>query len=612
MGAADMNVMTLNKLKIPTRYICLVFFVFVLNNIAFANFNEQVAIDTRAISLGNAVTADPPGLMSVHYNPAGLSMLGEGKIFSNGVILAHIIRKGTFTENPDFPGFMNGQWAPSNRPENWPNYDPNDPTAQTTIDPNSDHGGPDPIANTTGTNSSNQMYLPFYGPIPLLGGANLGISSRKAGSKFTFAYANYAPYAAGYVHGDKDDPYRFGAKSLYNQHFIYAAPSIACELSDTFSVGASIGIGQRALGVEVDVRTPNELVALTRVLGDATESLDIPILSAQTLPAPWLGGGLGPYEHVITLELIELRDDFSPSFNLGLLWKPKEWFSFGACYQSKSVAELSGQYKWKYSEQFQKQVNWNGQTEMTIEGAGMLDLPFIAVAEQSGTATTTQIFPQRFQTGVMIKPFSKLKLLIDVGWSNWSVIKEDRFTFDQRIQILRIAKLLGYVHGANDYVVERNMRDTWNWCLGLEYQVLDNFALRMGVEDRPTSLNEDQFDAMYFVPSARLYGTGFGLKLHNGINLDVSLGWLKSDDIRIENNGSTNLNSTDFTKMGNAYAGLDYEQEASIYIASFAVTMPLEVQVEMLHHQMEMVKHQIENIKHFFGKLNPFKKDEDE
>ncbi len=457
--------------------------VFGVRGNGYATFNEQVVVSARALALGNAVTADPPGLMSVHYNPAGLSYLGEGKVFSNGFSLIHIIRKGTFTEDPDFPGFMNGQWAPSNSPENWPDYDPDNPGAQVQNDPNSDHGGPDPLANTSGTNSHNQMYLPFYGPIPFLGGPTLGISTRKSGSRWTFAYGNYAPYGGGIMHADKNDPLRFGAKSFYAQHLIYAAPSVACELSETFSLGASVGLAQRAMGVETDIRSPNEMVALTRVIGDATEGLNIPIVSQMTLPPPWLGGGLGPYENAITLELIDLRDDFVESFNLGLLWKPRDWFSFGVCYQSKSVAQLTGSYKWKYSEQFRKQVDWQHSSEMTLEGAGMLDLAAYSVKEQTGTVTATQTFPQRFQTGIMIKPFRKLKVLMDAGWSNWSVVNEDRFTFDQRIQLLRLAKLMGYVHGDNDFVVERNMRDTWNLSFGLEFQATDSLALRVGIED---------------------------------------------------------------------------------------------------------------------------------
>lgn len=44
--------------------------------------NSQLAwnlfLDTRAMSMGNAVTGDPEGIMSIHFNPAGLAKL-EGR-----------------------------------------------------------------------------------------------------------------------------------------------------------------------------------------------------------------------------------------------------------------------------------------------------------------------------------------------------------------------------------------------------------------------------------------------------------------------------------------------------------------------------------------------------
>jgi long-subunit fatty acid transport protein len=545
--------------------------------------------------------------MSVHYNPAGLSLLDEGKTFSNGFGIPIIKRTGSFKADKDFKGFMSGKWGPD--PKNWPEGYEKD---HQTLDPNSDHGGPDPLAGKSGTNSSARMYLPFYGPIDFLVAANGGLAVREKDSRLTLAYANYAPFGGGMAHRDEDDPMRFGCKSLYAQHLIYAAPTASYMVSDELSVGLSVGMAQRAMGIEVDVRSPNELVALTRVIGDATKDLNIPVVSQTTLPPPWLGGGLGPYEHAISLK-VDGRDDFVPSYNLGLLWRPLNWLSYGFCYQSESVGEVSGKYVWEYSEQFRRQVDWNGSTTMTMEGAGMLDLPSKSVPSQSGTFTTKQIFPQRVQTGIMLRPLEKLKLLLDVSWANWARAgKEDRIQFDQKIQILRIAKMLGYQHGAQTYVVDRNMKDTWHWSAAMEYEVNDKLTLRCGYEKRPTSLQKSHFDALYFIPDADFIGTGAGIKLPNGMKVDLGLGYLFSNHFTIYNNESTNFSSTDFTKMGNPYTGLDYTQKTSIIVALFGVTMPLELQMEMLHHQQEMMKHAVHKIKGLIKKILPFGKKEDE
>ncbi|MCP4122856.1 MAG: hypothetical protein GY751_13980, partial [Bacteroidetes bacterium] len=402
-------------------------------------------------------------------------------------------------------------------------------------DPESNHGGPDPLAGTEGTNDHPRMYAPVIGPIDALTAVNLGISSRKPGSKFTFAYANYAPYGGGMAHREEDNPNRVGSKSLYVQHLVYAAPTVSYQISKTISIGASIGFGQRAMGIEMDLRAPNDLAALTRVVGDATKGLEIPVWSEQNFPPPFLGGGLGPYERAISFQF-DARDDYVPNINWGVLWKPKRWFSFGFCYQSETKAELSGNYKFTYSEQFQRQTAWNGSTQVTSEGAGMLDLPMVAVESQEGALTATHILPQRVQTGIMLQPFSWVKLMGDLHWANWSVVKEDRFTFDQRIQLLRLAKMMGYQYQANEFVVERSMKDTWHWSVGMEIKLFDGIYLRGGYEKRPSSLQMPLYDALYFIPDVEYYGTGLGIELDSGITLDFALGYLFNEGLKLNNN----------------------------------------------------------------------------
>jgi long-subunit fatty acid transport protein len=587
-----MNIKTVKSKILLTAFV----FVFFYTNTVYAAFNENPAVDARATGMANAVTADPPPHMSAHFNPAGLSKIDEGAMFSNGFGIPIIKRKGSFTEDEDFKGFMDGQWGPDAE------YNPDDP--------NADHGGPDPLRDTEGENSSTRMYIPFVGPINFLAAASLGLSYRKPESKWTFAYTNYAPYGGGMTHTDPGDPLRFGCKSLYLQHLLYAAPTISYKASDKLAIGISVGLGQTAMGMSLDQRTPNELVALTRVIGDATKDLEIPVVSEQTLPPPWLGGGLGPYEHNTSLEM-SLRDDYTPSFNLGVLWEPNYWFGLGITYQSEAKAQLSGTYRFDFSEQWQRHVDWNGSTEYTMTTAGMLDIPYRAVPYQEGRVTATQTFPQRVDIGIKLKPTSFFQITTDLHWSNWAAVQQDKFTFDQRIQLFRVAKLLGYTGGDNNLVVQRNMEDTWHWGVGLEVYPADFLTLRCGYEYRPASLPKDKFDALYFMPDMTYYGAGFSVKLPKNVTIDVGLGYLFNESYKIPNNSSTNFNSTDFTKIVyNPYAGLDYEQETYLYIALFGITMPLSVQMEMLHHQQEMMHHAVDKIKHLIHKINPFKKDD--
>ena len=89
--------------------------------------------------------------------------------------------------------------------------------------------------------------------------------------------------------------------------------------------------------LQLNMRTPNDMVALTGALGEETKGLEIPVVSELTLPPPWFNGGMNPYDTQGSLQM-QLEDYITTSYNLGLLWKPYDWFSFGAVYQSESEA----------------------------------------------------------------------------------------------------------------------------------------------------------------------------------------------------------------------------------------------------------------------------------
>ena len=49
--------------------------VCLIHGAAHAQLAQNLSVDLRSLSLGNAVTADPPGVNSIHFNPAGLTKI---------------------------------------------------------------------------------------------------------------------------------------------------------------------------------------------------------------------------------------------------------------------------------------------------------------------------------------------------------------------------------------------------------------------------------------------------------------------------------------------------------------------------------------------------------
>jgi len=534
---------------------------------ARAGFDEQLAINAKALALANSVTANPPGVMAIHYNPAGLSLL-SGTLVSQGVTLPVIEKTGRFTADPDFEGFLGGF-------------------------------SEDPLAGTEGTNTSGRMHLPVLGDVDTLVTPALGFSYRKPGSRWTWAIGNYAPFGVGVVHGDPDDPMRFGGQAIGRQHLIYAAPAVSYQLSDSLSIGLSVGLGQTAVSAGMDMRAPNDLVALTRVLGDATKDLEVPILSELTLPPPWFGGGVSPYDRLATIEM-SVQDDFSPSWNLGLLWQPLGWFACGVVYQSEISSQVTGDYSIEYSEAWRRMVQWFGSSPLLITTSGVFDLPTNPVPRQQGTVVSEVAFPQRVQLGIKLSPMPWLRLMVDMHWADWSVVDQERFEFDQVIQLLQLTKMLGYTGGDKTLVLERNWKDTLEFSYGLEVQPLDWLTLRFGYQQRKSAVPDANFDLIYALPDLDYYATGFGIELDNGVQIDLGFGYLVNASYRIADGVSRNLNSTDVTKpVYNPYAGLDYEQETKTYLGSLNVTVPLKMVTEMMTDQLRVITH-------LAAELNPF------
>ncbi len=513
---------------------------------AEGSFNEDIAIDPEAIALANTVTARPPGIAAIHYNPAGLSLMGDGSFISQGVMLPIIKNTVKFTQDPKYQGFndINGNLEK------------------------------DPLAGTQGTNSSGILFIPIVNvPLDFLVGPITALSYRDPGSKWTYGFSMYAPFAGGWNCADTD-PTRYDVQSVYLQHLIYFGPAVSYRVNKTLSLGASFGAGQTAMGITEDLRSPNVITNLTKALGDATQGGSNPI-SSLTVPMPFFNGGLGPYETVGSVS-IAMRDDFSPSYNLGVLWEPYDWISFGLSYNSAINAHLTGKYDFTYSKQFQNVVAWEGSTAIMATSSLILDLPIEPTAAQIGNVSMDMELPQLVNFGIKLKPIKRLSLLADLHWSNWSTTKEYNLQFDQRIQVLQLAKFFGYAGGDSNLIQAKNLQDTLTWSAGIEYKATDTLELRAGYERRNTSSPDNVFD-LTSMPTLDYYGVGLGIRQPKNVSIDLSFGYLVGKQY-IPDNGSINLNSTVFGAAGpnNPYPGLNVEDKMAMYIGAVKVTMPLE------------------------------------
>lgn len=517
---------------------------------------QNMSVDLRSLSLGNAVTADPPGINSIHFNPAGLSKI-KGLQLDVQLMLADFAIEADLSAPKGFNvfGYSDDPVVCTDAPNDGESLCSNFKTAHTKVD-------------------GVALYLPFIdkivkmppGPISA---PTAGIAYKPPGSKFTYADAFYAPMIAGYYRDDKD-PGVYMGRQVALERITYLSPSVAYQINDELSVGLSVGMSYQAVALNTDFRSPNELVGIFRLLDEdicgpfkentsiVTDLLLLGICNAKE--------SLGPFSKMANLD-VSLQQTLSPTYNLGVLWEPNERFAWGAVYQSGAKMRLKGKYKMTYSNGAQSLINDGLQSSVTGQILGaILGLPTYMPEKEEGLLSMNLAFPAHFQTGIKYKLLPQLQINFDVGWTEFGVWDAFNFEFDREVQVLKIAKILvpGTTNTTLAFPLDFNTR--WNWGVGIEYSHTSRLKFRMGYEPRDSAVPDDKRNILAPINSAKMFGLGLGYRFDPDTDIDLSLMHLMSRDT-VPAGSSSLLNRTGVDNLVyNPYAGLDAKTKATVNI----------------------------------------------
>jgi long-subunit fatty acid transport protein len=512
---------------------------------AYATSAGQLPLNTKALTLANSVTAHPPGHMSMHYNPAGLSLLEEGFFYSQGLQLVNIRRRDAFSPDPNFEiNFDRGKIMSSD----------------------------DSVSNSNNRGHSRRLYFPFMGtmdspisfaPVPI------SFSYREPSSSWTFAWGVFMPVSWSTAHTG-GDPARFQSEKQYQNHLVYASPSIGYQVSNYLSVGVSLCLGQSVYGLESDMRI------LTKEMANLLSKKKIEYYGSFFEWKPILT----PFDKISDFEL-ELRDDFATSANIGVLWEPVQWITIGGVYRSPIMTRLKGDYRIEYSREFKglvEIVNESSQQSSNQIEQNMNDIiKTMTGSGESGKAIINNYwYPQQIQLGVKLKPFEKLKVMLDIKWQNWSAIDRQSIEFGSDLKTLALYSTQYPENerpSANQIVIEKHFDDTFNYGVGLEYQLYESLCVRTGYEYRPTASSDEYFD-LTTLPTTHLIGAGVGIRMKKRLTINLGLGFIFNTRDTIKANTSNNLNIAD-DPIHSPYPGQDYYLDIHSFILSANVSMPL-------------------------------------
>jgi long-subunit fatty acid transport protein len=284
---------------------------------ARAGVTDNLVTSPTAMAMGNAVTADPPGIESIHFNPAGLARL-SGLQHIDAVFGASIRNPNHFetASDIDIGGFRD-----------------------------------DPINGTSSGPVRQAVALPFIGipkaRLPAVVVPGMGISYNAPDSRWTFGTMMYISQAMSIDRTkDPDDPARFDGRLLQLQRLVYLSPAAAFRYSDTLRFGISVPIAYANFGINTDFRAPNKLLGTVGQLQKAV-CPDGNGTVVDTLTFGFCGGGpqgmIDPFKRAANINF-DLHNSFDPTVNVGVLWEPRPWVSFGAVYQGGTKTTYTGNF----------------------------------------------------------------------------------------------------------------------------------------------------------------------------------------------------------------------------------------------------------------------------
>ncbi|MCG8314733.1 MAG: outer membrane protein transport protein [Pseudomonadales bacterium] len=525
---------------------------------AHAVVSESLTIGSaKALGLGHAVTADPPGIDSVHFNPAGLTRLEgrqyELKIFG-GIASVEMTFDDHYTDTWTEKIEQNREGAPA------------------------DYTYDEVLGQTSKLDGLAAM-LPGVGltGLPAVLAAPLGGASYSPpGSNFTFANNVYPILAGGFTRSDTD-PGRFVGRQLGFSVFSYFSPSFAVKVTEDLSFGATVTFNYSAVGVDLDFREPNLLISyLEDLRAGKCNDLSNPdqfLEISDFFPCTDPDHTLKLYD-VLGRVTINTEKMLSLGFNLGVLWDVTPWLSIGAVYQSPIDMDMEGDFSFEQSDSLLNFINAMDVHFGNILSNGPKNIAALTKRTVEGKARLKMEYPEHFAFGTSLQLTPSLKWNLDYKFTGWSSWKTIQFTTSEPIGVITIASFLDpdTVPAPAGQRVDfpLNFHDTWNWATGFEYQWNDRLALRLGIEDRPTSSTEGSFSPMIPIGDSRLYSVGGSYKLSSTEMIDFAFGTLTSE-VRVPGNSTslgTSEDPTDF--IYNPYSGTGISTELNVNLFEFS------------------------------------------
>ncbi len=276
-------------------------------------------------------------------------------------------------------------------------------------------------------------------------------------------------------------------------------PSVAWRVNNQFSIGA----GFNAMYMHAKL----------------TNAVDFGLIT-QYATGNAAAFGMAPQEDDGKVEL--KGNSWAFGWNVGALWEPCCGTRIGASYRSEVKHKLNGKEKFK---DVPAQIR-------TVPALAALNDQF----QDTGTRATVKL-PMQASISAYREVNPCWAVMGDITWTNWDVLQELRFTFDNENQA--------------DGVTTFDWRDTFRYSLGTTYRPNCCWILRAGFAYDQSPIKNEELRTPRVPDEDRIWTTvGFGYNINECLRVDVGYAHIFVREAEINKLENLASNSEDWFRGG--------------------------------------------------------------
>jgi len=245
---------------------------------------------------------------------------------------------------------------------------------------------------------------------------------------------------------------------------------------------------------------------LNVAFGISAQYIDVTLTNAVDFGTIFAGAGRTPQGD--DGEVIVKGDDWGYGYNAGLLWQASPQTRIGVAYRSRIKYKLEGDADFRSSAAISAVI--------TAAGGGLF-------VDSNVTGEIT--VPDNLSIGFQHQINNKLTVNGDFTWTNWSLVEEIRFVFENTLQ--------------PDGLTTIKLEDSNRYSLGMTYQQNEKWTWRTGIAfDESATPNAELISVRIPDADRTWLSAGFTYKASNKMNIDFAFAHLFIKDANVRKTAS--------------------------------------------------------------------------